>query len=323
MTSSILSSLGTELVWQFIGSMLAAVLAVAAGLPILRRAPVAPARLLAGAWLAAALPLALTRVLFVGWASPGTERLRVTTFAAEFLLAPLTAGPAIGLTALFLLAAGARGPGRTFLRAAVLLAAGLGMAAALGWVGHRTGNWPYADLRAAAYVACCLALGLATLTPGPREEGGPDAGAAAAALLPLVVGLGEASERGLVWFVATSMTHTVSPASWPAFVSGVIDAVALERTVSWAVLAVAVAASGIAAARRESPARWGAPWLVSVAIGSLTVWGSELSEARLAILAPLCTGADPASAEEERPQGQEQADGDHLPPGAEPEGGQP
>jgi hypothetical protein len=323
MSASLLGSLGTELAWQVLGSMLAVVVSVAVCLPALRGAPVSPLRLVAGAALAGALPLALTRVLLIGWDEVGTERLRVTTFAAQFLLAPLTAGPAIVTTSLFAVYAGARDPARAWWRAGVVVGATLAAAAALVGVGHSTGNWVYADLRAGVYVAVGAWLGVGALGAGPRERGGPDAGAAAAALLPLVVGLGEASERGLVWLVASNLTSSVAPELWGEFVTRIRGTVALEWAVSWGVLGLAALASAAVALRPEAPARTLGPWSLGVALGAATLLASDLAPARLQVLERTCTGVVPPSTDEQRPQGQEQPERDDLPPDAEPERGEP
>jgi hypothetical protein len=310
---SLLTSIGTELVWQLLGSLVAALVAVASVLPLLRRVEVSPARLLAGAYLGASLPLLLSRPLLVGWDEPGTEQLRVTTFAAMYLVGPLTAGPALCTTLLSCAFAGARHPERAWWRALVVVAGGLGIAIALPIVGHQTANPLYADLRAVVYAALFGVAAVASLGAGPRAGGGPDAGTAGAALLPVVVALGESSERGLVWLVASRMTTSVAPEWWGEFVTRIRDAVALEWTTSWAVLAAAVAVAGVAAFRRDAPGPTLSTWLAGAVLSGLVLWGAELSPARLAVLGPTCTGAPPpGTSGEDAPQGEEQPQRDEL-----------
>lgn len=291
---TVLQHLGTELVWQVLGSVVAFLVAVAGALPSLRGGSVHPARLVAGAALAAALPLALTRALFVGWGTPGAEALRVTTFAAEFLLAPLTAGPALVVTASLLGFAAWRAPGdgpRDRWRAAPLVLGGVALAVALPVAGHATANPLYADLRAAVYLLGSVGLGAAAA--GGRGPAGRDAATAAAATFPLVVALGEASERGLVWLVMSLMTSKVAPEWWSEAVVRMRAAVALEWTTSAAAVGIAAAAAGVATARRDAWARGVVPWLVASALAGAVLAGADLAPARLQILASLCTGPAP------------------------------
>jgi hypothetical protein len=287
---NLLANLGTELVWQVVGSLVAALVALVAGLPLLRGAPAHPLRLLAGGLAAAALPLLLTRLLLVGWDEPGTELLRVTTWAAGFLFAPLTAGPALAATATLAALASIRSPSRAWWRGGALLLAGVGVAAALVGVGHATGNPYYADVRAVAYVV--VAAGLAVGASGRAPDGGGDAASAAAAAFPLAVALGEASERGLVWLVASTMPPRVTPELWGVAVTRMRDAVATEWLASWGVFGVA-ALAGAAGIRREAWLRTGSAWGVAVVIGGALLWGSDLHAARLEVLSRVCTGVLP------------------------------
>ncbi len=285
-TDSLFQSLGTELVWQAILAGFAVIAAVAAGIPLAQGRRVHPLLLLSGALLVAATPFVMGRLCLWDFGGLGVDtlRLQATTFAAVHLLAPLTAAPAIGLGLLFHALAGARSRPRPLapaLASALLLLVATGAVVAAGW---SNGNWLYASLRGSAYVVFGSLAVLGSVGSGPPEEGGRDAGAAAACALPVLVALGEASQRGLVTLLLTQVTASVPTGKWSEGLQLMLGRVETEWTVSRAALVVACLAAVPGCARAGR--RGAVTWAVAVGVSAALLLGSDLG-ARAEVLSAL------------------------------------
>lgn len=276
-TDSLFGALGTELVWQVILSGFALIAVVAAGVPLLQKRRFHPLLLLGGGVLVALAPFLMGRACMWDFGGRGVDilRLQATTFAACHLLGPLTAGPALAFGLLFWVVGGARGVPRTWGRAGVTVAIVAVAAITVVATGWAIGNGLYATVRGAAYMSLGTFAAIGTIGSGPDEEGGADAAAAAGAAIPLLVALGEASERGLVWLVAIQSAPLVPSGRWDDGLAWMLSKVHTEWIVSHVVLAVACAAA-IPGAHRAGGARGGATWAVAALVAWALLLGSDI-----------------------------------------------
>lgn len=290
-------ALGTELIWQVLASGVALVVAAVAGVLGFQRRPVPPPVLAAGASVAALVVLGMGRATLYGWQSKPPEALALasTTFASVHLLGPLSAGPVVVVTLLLAAATGARAAPRQWAVAGLALGLIVATAGVVVWGGTAANNVVYAWIRAAAYLALGVLVFVALLGGGEAEDGGPDAAAAAGAVFPLIVALGEASERGLVQLLLGRQTPNVPPEKWGAAVDWMLGKVAPEWTAAWVAFALAagVAALGAFAGRRGRKPAFGVVTAgVGVTLGAAVLWASDLGP-RLLDLAALCSGQAP------------------------------
>ncbi|MCA9491541.1 MAG: hypothetical protein KC621_16530, partial [Myxococcales bacterium] len=155
---------------------------------------------------------------------------------------------------------------------------------ATGW---GTGNGLYASVRGAAYLALGTLAAIGTIGSGADDEGGADSAGAAAAAVPLLVALGEASERGLVWLLVTQTTAAIPSGKWEIGLAKILASVQTEWMASHAALAVACVAA-IPGAHRVGGARGAVTWLAAVTVGWVLLLGADLGSraAALAALVP-------------------------------------
>lgn len=275
-TQNLFGSLGTELVWQVILSGFAVIAVVAAGVPLLQKRRLHPALLVGGALLAVLSPFLMGRACLWDFGGRGVDllRLQVVTFAACHLLAPLTAGPAMSFGLLFWAVGGARGVPRAWWRAGAAFGLTLVAAAIVLATGWATGNHLYATIRFGAYTVLGALAAVGTIGSGPDEEGGADAAAASGAAIPLLVGLGEASERGLVWLIVSQAVEQVPTGRWDDGLEWMLSNVSGEWFASHAALAVACLAA-IPGAHRAGT-RGAITWVVAAIASWALLLGSDL-----------------------------------------------
>lgn len=233
----LLASVGTEAVWQVVGTGFALIAALGAAVQVAQRRPVAPWVLVFGPVLAALVIWLVGRITLFGWSSdPASVRIVVTTFAVGALIGPLTFGP-VAVTSLGSSAfAGARWPAS--LAAVGAVVAGFGVAGLVVYGGFGSGYPIYPAVRGLVYVVVGLFVALAV------SGGHDEAGIAASAVFPLVVAVGEASERGLTNLLIVLQSQNVPPEKWAAAVTRMVGIVAPQWTASLLALGLATLFAG-------------------------------------------------------------------------------
>jgi hypothetical protein len=224
--ADLVGSVGTEVVWQAIACGFALVIGTAHAALLVQGRRFPPLRLLLGALLALAVTGMLGRITAFdasrAAASGDAEVLRsaALTFGTVHLVGPLLVGPVLAVTLGSTAFAGARAEPRRVgygLATAALLA----LAAAVVVAGGVAAGDPlFASFRGLVYAAVGVVVGLGVCAGPVEEDGRPAAGRAAAiaagSLGPLVVAVGEASQRGLVTLLLVHQVDVVPQGRWMA-----------------------------------------------------------------------------------------------------------
>lgn len=265
--AALVGAFGSALPALLLAAVVSVVLAVVAGLGLLRGR---------GHPALAALPVAIPLVVaeiggVVALRGLPTDPARaVAVTVGMALVAVWFALPATGIVGVFAAVAGARGPVRRWRGAAVVGVAGLVTAGVTIAGGVAVEDWHYPALRAALYGLTGLLVAAAHV--GADEAGIPTSGTAAAAggcVFALVVAAGEASGRALETVFLLAVLPGVTPPNRQAYVDlALVDVIAPSAPWHDAALGLGcltgVLAIGLVA--RSKPSLWAALVLVVVAV---------------------------------------------------------
>ncbi|MEQ1572361.1 MAG: hypothetical protein ABMA64_42455, partial [Myxococcota bacterium] len=141
-----------------------------------------------------------------------------------------------------------------------------------------------ATARAVAYAVAGGITAVGLLSGGTNAS--PVGAATAGAAFPVLVAVGEASERGLVYLVLTQASTRVPGEKWPDGVAQMLALVEPEwrAGVTAVALSTGVAAIGVVAARGVR-AQAAVAALVGIGLAAALVWSSELGAGRALALA--------------------------------------
>lgn len=291
---SFMGSLGTELIWLFIGSGFALVWGGTTAALALQAGRMSPLRLVLGAVLAALISFGLGQLAVLGWPAQSAPALKLAamTHAALHLVGPLSFGPVASITLLACAWMGIRARPWRWTGPALVLGLVLLAAAAVVAGGYGSSNLLYPSMRACVYVA--VGLLIAVSLSGRSEEGtalpgAAEAGLTAGCLAPLVVAIGEASERGLVHLLLVQQAVSMPEGKWALAMPKMLAHTGPEWSGSQLALAVASAVAWLPMLLAGRQIRPG--WVLASLLSTLTAWavlmGSDLGEQRLAALALL------------------------------------
>ncbi|MBX2797446.1 MAG: hypothetical protein KTR31_07260 [Myxococcales bacterium] len=288
-TDSLLATLGSEVIWLVLFLVFAGI----ATLPLLavhiwrRRLPAVA--LAAGPGLASLAIVAFGRLSLGGWAQldgPGLVRA-VSTFGAVYLVGAITMVPLCLLTFGALAASSVRRQRSERTLPAVVAAVLVLLTAAVTIGGGvAESNAVYAVVRGVTYAVVGGLVAVALL-------GDADEAAAAAVGFPLLVAVGEGSERALAHALMVQQTPHVAAEKWTAAVDAMFEAVSGELWWSLATLLLAgcVALWGLRQSERQlHGVRGGLAALVWVGLAAVVFLGAELGAERLYDLVAACEG---------------------------------
>ena len=273
-----MGQVGTEVVWLAVGAGFALLAATWHATGSFLDRPVPAWRIVSGPALGLALVAALAGLPLLA----ADVRLGLTTAAVVGLVGPLLFGPAVAIAGSACAFTAVRREGaRSQWPVALGAAAPLWIAAAaVVWGGLAASDPLFAVARAAVYGV--LSLLVAAVAVGARI-GAADAAVGGAAMGPVAVALGEASQRGLVVLLVVLQRDAVAADRWGAAVDQMVAHVRPEWIASWVALAAAAACPAVPALAAR---RWGLASVAAAvtALGALTLLAVEAAVVRLPLL---------------------------------------